>query len=193
MTQVSAVAQLAALLSIVVTVGLFAYTQVSTIRASRSHAREAAVLEVLNALDRITRRRTWPTVARLWHKPELDYALLVPRLLVGLPKHDRAIATWLSTQVNLMNAAPTQGQVFKIALEASSRIASWHTGGVPTAWFEEAVRAHSPRKARGSLRVFVTSIGAAAGLVLTGLTASAVAGVGASVAHLRVQKAADDT
>ncbi|WIE62266.1 hypothetical protein DEI97_003725 [Curtobacterium sp. MCLR17_032] len=92
-----------------------------------------------------------------------------------------------------MNAAPTHGQVFKIALEASSRIASWHTGGVPTAWFEEAVRAHSPRKARGTLRVFVTSTGAAAGLVLTGLTASAVAGVDASVAHLRVEKAAGDT
>ncbi len=67
----------------------------------------------------------WPTVARLWHKPELDYALLVPRLLVGLPKRDRAIATWLATQVNLMNAASTQNQVFKVGLEASSRIANW--------------------------------------------------------------------
>ncbi|WP_141399753.1 hypothetical protein [Curtobacterium sp. 314Chir4.1] len=102
------------------------------------------------------------------------------------------IATWLSTQVNVMNAAPTQGQVCKITIEASSRIASWHTGEVPTAWFEEAVQAHLPRKVCGALRVIVTSTAAAAGLVLTGLTASAVAGGGTSVAHLRVQKTVDD-
>ncbi|PYY32779.1 hypothetical protein [Curtobacterium sp. MCBD17_030] len=110
-----------------------------------------------------------------------------------MPKHDRVIATLLSTQVDLMNAAPTRGQVFKIGLEASSRIASWHTVEVPTAWFEEAVRAHLPPKVRGTVRVFVTSTAAAAGLVLTGLTASAVAGAGASVARARVQKTADDT
>jgi hypothetical protein len=192
LTGLAAAAQLAALISIVVTVGLFTYTQVTTMRAGRSQAREAAVLEVLDALDRITRRRTWPTVARLWHKPELDYALLVPRLLVGLPKRDRAIATWLATQVNLMNAASTQNQVFKVALEASSRIANWHIGEVPTSWFESAVRAHSPRKPRGNLRVLMTSIAAAAGLIATGLTAGAVAGVGAGLAQLRVRKAADN-
>ncbi len=59
--------------------------------------------------------------------------------------------------------------------KASSRIANWHIGEVPTSWFESAVRAHSPRKPRGNLRVLMTSIGAAAGLVAAGLTASAVA------------------
>lgn len=116
------------------------------------------MFEVLDALDRTTRRRTWPTVARLRHKPELDYALLVTRLLVGLPKRDRLLATWLSTQANLMNAASTQGQVLKIALEASSRIANWLIGEIPTSWVEQAVQAHSPRKPRGSRRILVPAL-----------------------------------
>lgn len=73
MTGLAAAAQLAVLISIVVTVGLFAYTQVTTMSTGRSQAREAAVLEVLDALDRITRRRTWPTAVRHWHKPELGW------------------------------------------------------------------------------------------------------------------------
>jgi hypothetical protein len=45
-----------------------------------------------------------------------------------------------------MNAASTQTQVLKVALEASSRIANWHIGEVPTSW----LKARSPRTHRAS-------------------------------------------
>jgi hypothetical protein len=67
-----AVVQFAALISIVVTVALFALTQYLTLRQRRSEARGAAVAATLDALDRAARRNTWPTVARLWHKPEVE-------------------------------------------------------------------------------------------------------------------------
>jgi len=192
MTLIDAIEGFAAPISVVVTLGLFAYAQVATLRSSRKRARDAAISEVLAALERLTRRRTWPSVARIWHKPEIDYALLVPRLLVGLHPRDRIVATWLTTQVNLMNAATSQGAVFQLALNASTTIANWHIGTVHRSWFETEVAAHRPRLPRGTVRVLLTSLGAGATLWVSGFMAGAVASAGASLAHLRVRKAFGD-
>jgi hypothetical protein len=116
----------------------------------------------------------------------------VPRLLVGLHRRDRIVATWLTTQVNLMNAATSQGAVFQLALKASTTIANWHIGTVRRSWFETEVAAHRPRPPRGTARVFLTSVGAGITVGMSGFMAGAVASAGASLAHLRVRKALGD-
>jgi hypothetical protein len=117
-----------------------------------------------------------------------NYALLVPLLLVGRHPRDRIVATW----VKLMNAASSQSAVFQLALNASPTIANWHIGTVRRSWFETEVAAHRPRPARGTVRVFLTSLGAGVTLGLSGFLAGAVASAGASLAHVQVRKAFGD-
>jgi hypothetical protein len=182
----SFVVQSAALISISVTVVLFAVTQILSIRQRKTEARSASVTRVLDALDRVARRHTWPVVAKKWLKPEVDYALLVPRLFVGLPKRDRVIGVWLATQVNLMAAAPTQTAVFKIAADASSQIANWHIRQVPRTWFQDEVDRHEAKTPRPLLRAFVLEMQGILTLIFVAGVAAVVAGIGAALGSSRV-------
>lgn len=178
--------QFAALISITVTVVLFAVTQILTIRQHKKEARSASVTRVLDALDRVARRHAWPVVAKKWLKPELDYALLVPRLLVGLPKRDRVVGVWLATQVNLMTAAPTQTAVFKLAADASSQIANWQIRQVPRKWFQDEVDKHEPKAPRPLLRAFMLEVQGTVAVIFVAGVAALVVGIGSALGSKRV-------
>jgi len=146
-----------ALVSVLVTVVLFAITQVMLVRSARQAARASMVDNVLTALERVARTHSRPVVVRLWIKPEIEYALLVPRLLVGLRRRERVIAVWAQTRVNAMLAAKTQGEVVVIASDLSGKISEWYLGQRSRGWFEHEVKDHRPKKNRTARREFNTS------------------------------------
>jgi len=150
-------ATLVALVSVLVTVGLFVITQVMLVRSAHRAARASMVENVLTALERVARMHSRPVFVRFWTKPEIEYALLIPRLLVGLRRRDRMIAVWAQTRVNAMLAAKTQGEVVVIASDLSGKISEWYLGQRSRGWFEQEVKDHQPKKNRTARRQFNTS------------------------------------
>lgn len=99
------------------------------------------------------------------------------------------VDTWLAAQVNLMTAATSESQVFAIAAEASSRIASWSIGDVPMEWFQYEVASHPPRKPKTLRRSLITGAQASRGFALSGLIAGILGGVGVALGTNRLNRA----
>jgi hypothetical protein len=168
-------------MSVVVTVALFSAAQLLVVRSARQTARAAMINDVFTALEHAARVQARPVVVRLWSRPELEYALLVPRLLVGLPRKERIVAVWAQTQVNTMLAAKTQGEVITIAADLSGKIAEWHLGQRHRAWFAQEVRDHHPMKNRAARRSFHTSAQAVGVIALATVCAALPTAIGSVV------------
>lgn len=171
-----------ALVSVVVTVTLFCASQVLLLRTARRSARTALVSDVLTALEQVARTHARPVFVRIWTKPELEYALLVPRLLVGLRQKDRIIAVWARTRVDAMLAAKTQADVVVIASDLSGKISEWHLGQRQRAWFAQEVDDYRPLRNRTTRRTFHTSAQATGLVVLTIICATVPGALGAALA-----------
>ena len=61
--------------------------------------RRDLVSRVLQLAERVARSSTIPSIARVWFRPELEFALLLPRLYYELDPNERVIAEWVATQV----------------------------------------------------------------------------------------------
>lgn len=170
-----------ALVSVVVTVALFFVAQLLVVRSARQSARAAMVNDVLSALEHVARTHSRPVVVRMWTKPELEYALLVPRLLVGLRRKDRIIAVWAQTRVNAMLAAKTQSDVVVIASDLSGKISEWHLQQRRRAWFAQEVQDHHPAASRTTRRAFHTATQAVLLLLLACVCAVLPTAVGAAL------------
>lgn len=149
-----------------ITVALFALSQWLVVRTSRRAAKVALVQSVLEALASVARTHARPAIARLWTKPEIEYALLVPQLLVGLPEKDRILAVWVNGRVQDMLAATTQGEVVRIASDISGKLADWQLGTRPRIWFTLQVADHQPQPVRSGLRATATAAEATGGVAL---------------------------
>lgn len=176
-------ATVVALCSVVVTVALFAMTQLLLMRSARQDARASAVDAALTALERVARTHSRPVVVRLWTKPELEYALLVPRLLVGLRPKERIVAVWARTRVQAMAAAKTQGEVVLIASDLSAMVSEWYLGQRDAAWFRQEVKDHQPSRSRATRRAFNTSTQVVALVLLAAVSAVLPAAVGSALAQ----------
>lgn len=172
-----------AFLSMVVTVVLFSVTQLLLLRSARQAARASAVDAVLSALERVARTHSRPVVVRLWTKPELEYALLIPRLLVGLRPKERIVAVWAQARVQAMAAASTQGEVLLIASDLSGKVAEWYLGQRDAAWFRQEVKDHQPMRSRITRRAFNTSTQAVVLVLLAAVSAVLPAAVGSALAQ----------
>lgn len=177
------ISELVALLSVIVTVLLFACTQVLVVRSTRQAARASMIDDVLIALERVARTHSRPAVVRVWSRPEMEYALLVPRLLIGMRRKERAIAMWAQTRVNAMLAAKTQGEVVLIASDLSGKISEWYLGQRHRAWFEREVADHQTMKNRTTRRAFNTSINAVLLVLVTCASAVVPAAIGSAIAR----------
>lgn len=172
-----------ALVSVLVTVMLFAITQGVLVRSARQAARTSMIDTVLTALERVARTHSRPVVVRLWTRPEVEYALLVPRLLVGLRRRERVIAVWAQTRVNAMLAAETQGEVVVIASDLSGKLSEWYLGQRSRGWFDQEVKGHQPRKNRTARREFNTAAHAVLLVLLACACAVLPSAVGSALAE----------
>lgn len=94
--------------TLLVTVSLFAIDYVRRwVDDARRH-RESIVDDVLETVERASRSAVRAPLSDLWNPSQVEYALLLTRLLAVLPKKDEAIGYWTARQVQLQRAAPNR-------------------------------------------------------------------------------------
>ncbi|GAB2850392.1 hypothetical protein GCM10027024_27780 [Microbacterium insulae] len=114
----------------------------------RRRRREAAELRraqivsrVLDTLERGTRAASRAPVASWWSPNELEYALLLPRLLAELPQEDSVVATWVARRLqHLRNALSRRAQVV-IGADIASHVVQWGRRELDNEWFAGQLQA----------------------------------------------------
>jgi len=127
-----------------VTVVLFGVERIASMLSARNQARRDLVARVINVFETAARTSIRPALARAWTNPEVEYALLLPRLLLELRKRDRVIALWVQRQVQLMQLEPRKRERIKIQAKVAEKLVLWHHGEASTSWFALEIRKDPP-------------------------------------------------
>ena len=130
-TAVSAVISASA---VVVTLILFMLKSRRRTLDARRQARHDAISRVLSAMEATVKRQRIPVLSWLG-SAELDYALVLPRLLHELDPKDEAVGQWVLQQTQSMMSAPSDRASQKIGIATSLKLVEWDRGTVDTAWF----------------------------------------------------------
>lgn len=107
----------------------------------------AAVGRVLDTMEKAVRRQSWPYPLSAWPRPELDFALLVPRLYFELDVQDRPVAEWMTARAKDMVAADIDKKAQSIGVATCLQLVAWRNKKVPTSWFAEQVKLRSAQPA----------------------------------------------
>lgn len=135
------VGSVAALAAVFVTLVIFLIQGSGAKKGRLANARHAAISEVLSTMEKSIRMQRRPFILRFWSKPELDYALTVPRLLHELGPDENAVASWISWQVQRMTIATSDSASVRIGIDMTARLVDWGKGTKSVEWFKE----QSPR------------------------------------------------
>jgi hypothetical protein len=121
--------------TLMVTVGLFVTDRVLTRRAQRVEVRRLLIVRVLDSLDASTRSMIRPAFVTAWTNPDLEFALLAPRLYLDLERSDRAVAGWVQRQVQKMQLARGAREALLIRASVADHLIRWHLGELATSDF----------------------------------------------------------
>lgn len=120
--------------AVVVTLIIFMLQSRRRTVEARRQARHDAISRVLSAMEATVKRQRVPLL--LWMgSSEIDYALVVPRLLHELDQKDEAVGQWVLKQTQSMMSAPTDRASQVIGIATSLKLVEWDRGRVKTAWF----------------------------------------------------------
>ena len=152
----------AALIAFATTAATLSVTIMLALLELRRRRRDAAevrrtqiVGRVLDTLERGTRAAARAPIAGWWSPNELEYALLLPRLLAELPPGDESVATWVARRVQHLQAATSRKSQIQIGADVATRILEWGRREIDVAWFTEQLKVdpwvrgvRPPRRAR---------------------------------------------
>ena len=169
-----------------VTIILFGIEGFRRFRSERLAARRDVVSRVLDVVSSATQRLAKPQWARMWGSAELDFALVLPRLLLELDKKDRPVAEWAWREMQRMQLASTEKESLRIGITIGTTLIGWHHGEVELKWFAEQIRTEPPVAnfrvpAATKLKRLATKTVA---LSVTGLCVGAAIGAGAAAAAI---------
>lgn len=99
-------------------------------------AKRTAVLRMLDVVDQSLHAQRFPSFMRYWRHSEVDLALVLPRLLIDLPKEEIPMATWVAKQVQVMAWEGSGPTYVGLATLISEKLVGWSRGDVPAKWFE---------------------------------------------------------
>ena len=183
----------AAAITALVTIILFGIEGFRRLRSDRLAARRDVVSRVLDVVDSATQRLSKPQWARLWGSAELDFALVLPRLLLELDKKDRPVAEWALREMQKMQLASTEKGSLRIGIAIGTTLIGWHHGEVERKWFAEQIRMEPPiadfrvptatKLKRLAAKTVVLSV--------TGLGVGAAIGAGAAAAATALNDSAE--
>lgn len=122
--------------TLLVSVGLFALDRTLKIRADRREVRRQLMVRVLDTLELATRSLVRPAFVQAWTNSDVEYALLLPRLLLDLGRRDRAIAAWVHSRVQLMQLQASPKSALAIRADVAGKLLEWQQGELNLAWFE---------------------------------------------------------
>jgi hypothetical protein len=182
----SAVGIISLAVTTLVSLGLFVWQLIAGQQRDRRSAHEQAIDQVIDALTVVVRRLDRPAFLRPWFKPELEFALVIPRFTLRLAKADAVVGKWAMQQVQLTQRAKSDREAAHIGLAMTNALTEWHTGSRSRSWFAEridpalAAVPEVPVHARFRRQISRMSeqVGAALGLVIAGLTVALGAGLG---------------
>lgn len=142
-----------------VTVVLFAWDRLSTRARAKRELKRQLVARVIDTFDASTRSLIRPAFMQAWTNAELEYTLLLPRLLLDLNGRDRFVALWMHRQIQLMRLAVTKSERVTARASVVERLLEWNEGTRKSGWFAQQVRDDPPRAefsvpARTRLRQF---------------------------------------
>ena len=121
--------------TLLITVGLFVIDRVLTRRAQLVELRRLLIVRVLDALDASTRSMIRPAFVTAWTNPDLEFALLAPRLYLDLEQSDRAVAGWVQRQVQKMQLARGAREALMIRARVADHLIRWHLDELSTSDF----------------------------------------------------------
>ena len=127
-----------------VTVALFAWDRLSSRARAKRELKRQLVARVLDAFEASTRSLIRPAFVQAWTNAELEYTLLLPRLLLDLNGRDRFIALWMHRQIQLMRLAVTKRERVAARALVAERLIDWNAGTRKSAWFAQQVREDPP-------------------------------------------------
>lgn len=133
-----AFATTAATLSVTVVLALLEFRRRR--REAVQSRREQIVGRVLDTLERATRAASRAPIVGWWAPNELEYALLLPRLLAELPEQDNAVATWVARRIQHLQAATSRRKQVEIGADVAAKVVQWGRYDIDTAWFAEQLR-----------------------------------------------------
>lgn len=125
---------------------LFTLDRYFRARAERRELRRKLMVRVLDTLELATRSLVRPAFVQAWTNSDVEYAMLLPRLLLDLGKRDRVIAVWVLRQVQLMQLEPAHKKALAIRAEVTSKLLLWHLGELKTSWFDREVARDRPAR-----------------------------------------------
>lgn len=100
--------------------------------------RRAIIMRTLDTLDRAARSHIRSSVLPVGPGVELEYTILLPRLLADLPKKNR-VATWVASEIQRMQTQTSDKQAFTIAVDVASKLVDWYHRDVARDWFRAAL------------------------------------------------------
>ena len=133
-----AIAFVSVMVALAAVIGTFRERQ-SQRRNDDLERRRQLVGEVLEKLDRVARLQSRPVFGRLWAKPELEFALAMPKLELLVEEHEQPIVEWLNLQIRHMHRASSDGRAAVIGIRSAAALAEWFRGNRPLSWFETAL------------------------------------------------------
>ncbi len=132
--------------TLLITVILFAVDRILSRRDQRQEVRRQLMTRVLDTFELSTRSLVRPALVQLWTNSDLEYALLLPRLLLDLGDKDRVIAAWVQRQVQVMQLEPSKRKALAIRTSVGEKLLRWHHGELPRTWFEAEVQRDPARQ-----------------------------------------------
>ena len=130
--------------TLLLSVVLFTLDRVLKIRADRREVRRQLMVRVLDTLELATRSLVRPAFFQAWINSDVEYAMLLPRLLLDLGKRDRAIAAWVHRRVQVMQLQPSPKAALVIRADVAGRLLQWQQGELRLAWFERQLKTDRP-------------------------------------------------
>ena len=138
-----AVTGVAASLAVAVALGLFIIESRRSAREARERVRRDAISRVLDSMETsIRRNRGILSALRFWAHPDLEYALVIPRLVHNLGPRDSLIVMWAIGQNQAMLAATSDKLAAKIGREMCLKIVEWGQGRVSDDWLKLSLAKH---------------------------------------------------
>jgi hypothetical protein len=98
--------------------------------------RRQIITRTLDTMDRAIRGFIRTSLFPVGSRVELEYMVLVPRLLVDLPKKERFVAAWVAREVQSMLAQSSDDKAFKISVDISAKLVEWYHHDRKRDWFK---------------------------------------------------------
>lgn len=132
-----AVTGVVAALAVAVTLVLFIIESRRRAVEGREKVRREAISRVLGAMESSIRRNQGILNSlRFWAHPDLEYALVIPRLVHDLGPKDSLIVMWAIGQTQAMLLATSDKSAAKIGREMCLKIVEWGQGRVNDDWLK---------------------------------------------------------